>query len=173
MALREIITIPDPVLRKICDEVGTITPELVKLMDDMLETMYDAPGIGLAAPQINIPIRMIVMDAASREEEAEPNPIVMINPKILKSSEEPSTYEEGCLSIPEFFAEVERPKSVTVKYLDRKGTAQELECDGMLATIVQHEIDHLDGRLFIDYLSKLRRDMVIKKFAKAKKSPAI
>lgn len=172
MALKEIITIPDPVLRENCSPIEDITPELKTLMQDMLETMYDAPGVGLAAPQINIPIRLIVMDAAQKEDD-EKEPIIMINPKILSSSDEFSLYEEGCLSIPEYFAEIERPAIVKVGYRDEEGKEQERECEGLLATVVQHEIDHLDGMLFIDYLSKLRRDRVIKKFAKAKKSIAI
>ncbi|GJL99760.1 MAG: peptide deformylase [Methyloligella sp.] len=172
MALKEIITIPDPVLRENCSPIEDITPELKMLMQDMLETMYDAPGVGLAAPQINIPIRLIVMDAAQKEDD-EKEPIIMINPKILSSSDDLSVYEEGCLSIPEYFAEVERPAIVKVGYRDEEGKEQERECEGLLGTVVQHEIDHLDGVLFIDYLSKLRRDRVIKKFAKAKKSIAI
>jgi peptide deformylase len=173
MAVKEIIKIPDPVLREMCKDIESVTPELNVLMDDMLETMYAAPGIGLAAPQINIPIRLIVMDTAKREEEEKPNPIVMVNPVIVSASEEPSVYEEGCLSIPEFFAEVERPAAVTVAYIDKQGKPAEMLCEGLLGTVVQHEIDHLDGRLFIDYLSKLRRDRVIKKFTKAKKSDAL
>jgi peptide deformylase len=172
MALKEIITIPDPVLRENCSPIEDITPELKTLMQDMLETMYDAPGVGLAAPQINIPIRLIVMDAAQKEDD-EKEPIIMINPKILSSSDDRSVYEEGCLSIPEYFAEIERPAIVKVGYRDEEGEEQERECEGLLGTVVQHEIDHLDGVLFIDYLSKLRRDRVIKKFAKAKKSIAI
>lgn len=172
MALKEIITIPDPVLRENCSPIEDITPELKTLMQDMLETMYDAPGVGLAAPQINIPIRLIVMDAAQKEDD-EKEPIIMINPKILSSSDEFSLYEEGCLSIPEYFAEIERPAIVKVGYRDEEGKEQERECEGLLGTVVQHEIDHLDGVLFIDYLSKLRRDRVIKKFAKAKKSVAL
>lgn len=168
MALKEIITIPDPVLRENCSPIEDITSELKTLMQDMLETMYDAPGVGLAAPQINIPIRLIVMDAAQKEDD-EKEPIIMINPKILSSSDDRSVYEEGCLSIPEYFAEIERPAIVKVGYRDEEGKEQERECEGLLGTVVQHEIDHLDGVLFIDYLSKLRRDRVIKKFAKAKK----
>lgn len=173
MALKEIITIPAPVLRENCAPVEDITPELKTLMQDMLETMYDAPGVGLAAPQINIPIRLIVMDAAQTEENEEKQPIVMVNPKIISTSDELSVYEEGCLSIPEYFAEIERPAIVTVSYRDQDGNEQEQECEGLLGTVVQHEIDHLDGVLFIDYISKLRRDRVIKKFAKAKKATVI
>lgn len=172
MALKEIITIPDPVLRENCTPIEDITPELKTLMQDMLETMYDAPGVGLAAPQINIPIRLIVMDAAQKEDE-EKDPIIMINPVVLSSSDERSVYEEGCLSIPEYFAEIERPAIVKVGYCDENGESQEKDCAGLLGTVVQHEIDHLNGVLFIDYLSKLRRDRVIKKFAKAKKATTI
>lgn len=172
MAVKEIITIPDPVLRENCALVEDITPELKTLMADMLETMYDAPGVGLAAPQINIPIRLIVMDASNAEDE-EKAPIIMVNPEIISASDERSVYEEGCLSIPEYFAEVERPAVVKVGYIDGEGKPQELDCDGLLGTVVQHEIDHLNGMLFIDYLSKLRRDRVIKKFAKAKKAVQI
>lgn len=172
MALKEIITIPDPVLRENCTPIEDITPELKTLMQDMLETMYDAPGVGLAAPQINIPIRLIVMDAAQKEDE-EKDPIIMINPVVLSSSDERSVYEEGCLSIPEYFAEIERPAIVKVGYRDENGDNQEKDCAGLLGTVVQHEIDHLNGVLFIDYLSKLRRDRVIKKFAKAKKATTI
>jgi len=173
MALKEIITIPDPVLRENCSPIEDITLELKTLMQDMLETMYDAPGVGLAAPQINIPIRLIVMDAAQKEDGDEKEPIIMINPVILSSSDDRSVYEEGCLSIPEYFAEIERPAIVKVGYRDEEGKEQERDCEGLLGTVVQHEIDHLDGILFIDYLSKLRRDRVIKKFAKAKKAITI
>lgn len=170
MTVKPIVTIPAPVLRTSSKAIEAITPELEALMDDMLETMYDAPGIGLAAPQIDIPLRLIVMDAANKEEGEQPNPIIMVNPEIVQSSAEISTYEEGCLSIPEFFAEVERPASVRVAYRDPKGNAKEELCEGLLATVVQHEIDHLNGVLFIDYLSRLRRDRVIKKFTKASKA---
>ncbi len=173
MTVKDIITIPDPVLRQNCTPIEDVTSELTTLMDDMLETMYAAPGIGLAAPQIALPIRMIVMDDANKEEGDKPNPIIMLNPEIVESADELSGYEEGCLSIPEYFAEIERPAWVRVTYRDKKGKAQELKCEGLLATIVQHEIDHLDGKLFIDYLSKLRRDRVVKKFVKAKKAAAL
>ena len=139
-------------------------------MDDMIETMYAAPGIGLAAIQVGVPRRVIVLDVAQREEEgAEPRPMFLVNPEILSVSDERATNEEGCLSIPEYYAEVERPASVRVKYLDRQGKPAEFEANGILATCVQHEIDHLDGKLFIDRLSKLKRDMVIKKFTKQAK----
>jgi len=166
MALKEIVKIPAPILRKKCSPIPGITPELTKLMDDMLETMYAAPGIGLAAPQIGLPMRLIVMDTALKEEGQSPYPVVMVNPEIVDKAPELSVYEEGCLSIPDFYAEVARPAWVNVTYRDPKGTVKNLKCDGLLGTVVQHEIDHLNGVLFIDYLSKLRRDRVIKKFSK-------
>ena len=173
MTIKDIITIPDPILRENCQPIEEVTSDLTTLMDDMLETMYAAPGIGLAAPQIALPLRLIVMDDANKEEGDAPNPIIMINPEIVETSDELSFYEEGCLSIPEYFAEIERPAWVRVTYRDREGHPQELKCEGLLATIAQHEIDHLNGKLFIDYLSKLRRDRVIKKFVKAKKATAL
>lgn len=188
MSIKPIITIPDPVLRQVSKPVERIDDDLLKLLDDMLETMYDAPGIGLAGIQVGVPLRIVSMDVspraeASQEDEAEqteaegeseveppkPNPIFMINPEIVAFSDERSTYEEGCLSIPEYYAEVERPAACTVKFLDRKGETQFIEADGLLSTCIQHEVDHLDGNLFIDYLSRLKRDRVIKKFTKAAK----
>jgi peptide deformylase len=136
-------------------------------MDDMIETMHDAPGVGLAAIQIAEPIRLVVVDVARKEEP--PNPQVFVNPEVVWSSDERSTYEEGCLSIPEYYAEVERPASVRARYLDRDGEMREILAEGLLATVLQHEIDHLDGVLFIDHISKLKRDRVIKKFQKAAK----
>jgi peptide deformylase len=142
-----------------------------KLADDMLETMYDAPGIGLAAIQIGLPLRLLVIDLA--REDDEPAPHVFINPEILDSGDERSVYEEGCLSIPEYYAEVERPASVRVKYVDRDGREQEMMAEGLMATCLQHEIDHLNGVLFIDHISKLKRDMVVRKFRKlAREKPA-
>jgi peptide deformylase len=163
-----IITSPDPVLRKEAAAVERIDDELRRLMDDMLATMYDAPGVGLAAPQIGISRRLIVMDAAKDDDEK--TPIVMVNPRILERSEELRTHEEGCLSIPEVTAEVERPAVTRVAYLDREGKPQEAELEGIWSTIVQHEIDHLNGVLFIDYLSRLKRDMIVKKFTKQKRA---
>jgi peptide deformylase len=163
-----IITIPDPVLRKEAAAVERVDDELRRLMDDMLATMYDAPGVGLAAPQIGILRRLIVMDAAKDEDEK--TPIVMVNPRILERSEEMRTHEEGCLSIPEVTAEVERPAVTRVAYLDREGKPQEAALEGIWSTIVQHEIDHLNGVLFIDYLSRLKRDMIVKKFTKQKRA---
>ena len=167
MAKREIITLPDTRLRLVSKPVEKITAELRALADDMFETMYDAPGIGLAAIQVGAPKRIITMDLAKKEEPRKPQ--VFINPEILWTSEEKATYEEGCLSIPEYYEEVERPAQVKVAYLDRDGAKQEIEANGLLATCLQHEIDHLNGVLFIDHISKLKRDRVIKKFAKAAK----
>ena len=147
--------------------VERVDDDLRKLMDSMLETMYDAPGIGLAAIQVNVPRRVVTIDVAQREDEtAKPDPLFLINPEILWKSDDLAVAEEGCLSIPEYFAEVERPASVRISYVDRDGKPQELEADGVLAVCLQHEIDHINGKLFIDHLSKLKRDMVIKKFAK-------
>ena len=167
MALRHIITLPDPKLRLVSKPIERVDDPLRKLMNDMIETMHEAPGIGLAAIQIAEPIRLLVVDVAPKEEP--PAPQVFVNPEIVWSSEERSTYEEGCLSIPEFYAEVERPASIRVRALDREGQAREVLAEGLLATVLQHEIDHLDGVLFIDHISKLKRDRVIKKFQKAAK----
>jgi peptide deformylase len=167
MALRPILILPDPQLRLKCEPVAAVDDKIRALMDDMLETMYDAPGIGLAAIQIGVPKRVVVVDVAKREEEsAGANPICLVNPEVTWASEELSTYEEGCLSIPEFFEEVERPAKVRVKYLDRDGRECEIEADGILATCLQHEIDHLNGVLFIDHISRLKRDRIQKKFSK-------
>ena len=167
MALRPIITLPDPKLRLVSNKVARFDASLVRLMDDMIETMHDAPGVGLAAIQVAEPIRLVVVDVARKEEP--PNPQVFVNPEIVWSSEERSTYEEGCLSIPEYYAEVERPAQVRARYLDREGEVREALAEGLLATVLQHEIDHLNGVLFIDHISKLKRDRVIKKFQKAAK----
>jgi peptide deformylase len=167
MAKREIITLPDPLLRTVSKPVKTVDAATRKLLDDMLETMYDAPGIGLAAVQIGEPQRLVVIDLAREGEEKQP--LFLVNPEITWSSEEAADYEEGCLSIPEYFDMVTRPKEVIVRYLDRQGEPQEAHCLGVLATCVQHEIDHLNGVLFIDYLTKLKRDRVVKKFVKAQK----
>jgi peptide deformylase len=167
MALRDIIILPDRRLRLISEPVGRIDDAVRQLVDDMFETMYDAPGIGLAAIQVGVPKRIVTMDL-SRNEEAKA-PQVFINPEILWRSEERATYDEGCLSIPEYYEEVERPAQVKVKYLDLEGLAHEIEANGLLATCIQHEVDHLDGILFIDHLSKLKRSRVLKKFSKAAK----
>ena len=172
MALREILILPDKRLRLVCEPVKTIDREIKTLVADMFETMYDAPGIGLAAIQVGVSRRVVTMDLAKKEdEEKQPRkePRVFINPEIVWKSEEKAVYEEGCLSIPEFYEEVERPAQVRVKYLDLDGKEQELEANGLLATCLQHEIDHLNGVLFIDHISRLKRDRVIKKFAKAAK----
>jgi peptide deformylase len=165
MALRPIITLPDPKLRLVSQRIERIDAPVKTLIDDMIETMHDAPGVGLAAIQIAAPIRLLVVDLAKKGEP--PDPQVFVNPETLWSSQERSSYEEGCLSIPEYYAEVERPASVRVRYLDGEGKAREVLAEGMLATVLQHEIDHLDGVLFIDHISKLKRDRVIKKFQKA------
>jgi peptide deformylase len=167
MALRKLIIIPDPQLRLISRPVAAVDKAARQLVDDMLETMYDAPGIGLAAIQIGVPERLVVIDLAKKDQPKEP--MVFINPEIVSASEEMNVYEEGCLSIPEYYEEVTRPASVRVRYLDLDGKTQEIDADGLLATCLQHEIDHLDGKLFIDHLSKLKRDRVIKKFAKQAK----
>ncbi|MEO1241552.1 MAG: peptide deformylase [Pseudomonadota bacterium] len=170
MAIREIITAPDPRLREVSKPVARVDDGLRALMDDMLETMYAAPGIGLAAIQIGEPLRVIVMDLAGEEEE--PAPRYFVNPEILDPSEDMSVYEEGCLSVPEFYDEVERPAKCRVKYLDYQGDEQVLEAEGLLATCVQHEMDHLEGVLFIDHLSRLKRERVLKKLKKEQRLAA-
>ncbi|WID95318.1 peptide deformylase [Bosea vestrisii] len=172
MAIRPLVILPDSMLRKVSAPIGDITPEIRKLAEDMLETMYDAPGIGLAAIQIGEPVRLVTLDVSKKAEEGEEQrrePMVLINPEVTWSSRELDTYEEGCLSIPEYYEEVERPARVKVSYRDLDGNAQEIEADGLLATCLQHEIDHLNGVLFIDYLSRLKRERVTKRFAKAAK----
>ncbi|QRM43271.1 peptide deformylase [Rhizobium sp. BG4] len=171
MTIKPLIILPDPILRQASKPIERVDDELKRLADDMLETMYDAPGIGLAAIQIGVPRRMLVIDVSREGEDKQPQ--VFINPEILKSSDDRSVYEEGCLSIPDYYAEVERPATITVKYLDRDGKELTAEADGLLATCLQHEIDHLNGVLFIDHISRLKREMVIKKFTKAAKSKAI
>ena len=167
MAVREIIVLPDKRLRLPSEPVKRIDSAIRKLVDDLFETMYDAPGIGLAAIQIGIAKRVVTMDLSKKDEEHQPQ--VFINPEIIWASDETSKYEEGCLSIPEFYEEVERPAKVKVKYLDVDGKEHELEATGLLATCLQHEIDHTNGVLFIDHISKLKRDRIVKKFAKAAK----
>ena len=167
MATRDIVILPDPRLRQISDAVTAFDGRLRALVEDMFETMYAAPGIGLAAIQIGVPLRVVTMDLARKDDP--PAPQVFINPQVVWSSEEKGIYEEGCLSIPDYYEEVERPAAVKVKYLDIEGKDHEIEADGLLATCLQHEIDHINGVLFIDYLSKLKRDMVMKKFKKAAK----
>src|SRR5438552_14240103 len=162
MPVREIIKLPDPMLRQVSEPVSKVTDETRRIMDDMLDTMYDAPGIGLAAIQIGIPQRLMVVDLAKEGEEKQP--IFFVNPEITWASEEQSDYEEGCLSIPEFFDMVSRPKEVKISFLNRAGEAQEMHCSGILATCVQHEIDHLNDVLLSDYLSKLKSDRIVKNF---------
>ncbi|MCV3736488.1 peptide deformylase [Rhizobium sp. TRM96647] len=168
MTIKPLIILPDPILREVSSPLEAINDETRRLADDMLETMYDAPGIGLAAIQVGVPRRMLVLDVSKDGEEK--TPLVFINPEIVASSDARSVYEEGCLSIPDYYAEVERPATISVRYLDRDGKEQTIDADGLLATCLQHEIDHLDGVLFIDHISKLKRDMVIRKFTKAAKT---
>jgi len=170
MAIKPIITLPDRRLRARSEPVGSVDAEVRKLMDDMLETMYDAPGIGLAAIQIAVPKRVVVLDVARREDEAaKPNPLFLANPEILWASDELSSMEEGCLSIPEYREEVFRPAKIKFAYLDRQGKRHEMDAEGLLATCVQHEIDHLNGVLFIDHISRLKREMFLKKLTKTAK----
>ena len=165
--LRKILTEPDPILRKKCESLETVDIETKKLMDDMLETMYAAPGIGLAAIQVGILKRLVVIDISKGEEEKKP--IFLINPQIIHQSKKTSIYEEGCLSLPGYFAEIERPAECQIEYIDYEGKKKEMKANGLLATCIQHEVDHLNGILFIDYLSKLKKDMIIKKLVKHKK----
>jgi peptide deformylase len=167
MALRPIITLPAPVLREKSTPVERVDDDVRALLSDMFETMYEAPGIGLAAVQVGITKRIVTIDVAREGEDK--RPMVFVNPEIIWSSDELSVYEEGCLSIPAYYEEVERPAKVRVRYQDEKGETRELEAEGLLATCLQHEIDHLEGKLFIDHLSKLKRDRVIKKFQKQAK----
>ncbi len=167
MIIKPLITLPDPRLRLISKPVERIDDATRQFARDLFETMYDAPGIGLAAIQVGEPLRMLVIDIAKEGEE--PMPMTVVNPEVVWRSDKRSVYEEGCLSIPDYYAEVERPEMVRVKYLDENVTEQEVEANGLLATCLQHEIDHLDGILFIDYISKLKRDMVIRKFKKLTK----
>lgn len=171
MAVREIIILPDKQLRLVSRPVDSVTAEVRKLADDMFETMYDAPGIGLAAIQVAQPLRLITMDLAKRDDDGEskPRPRVFINPEILSASADLSVYEEGCLSIPDYYEDVERPARVRIRFMDLDGKVQEEDAEGLFATCIQHEIDHLNGVLFVDYLSKLKRDRVLKKFAKVAK----
>ena len=167
MTIKPLIILPDPILRQASKPIETVDGEVKKLAADMLETMYDAPGIGLAAIQIGVPRRMLVLDVSKDGEDKAP--LVFINPEVVRSSDERSVYEEGCLSIPDYYAEVERPAKIKVRHLDAEGREQVTEADGLLATCLQHEIDHLNGILFIDHISKLKREMVIRKFTKAAK----
>ena len=168
MAKLPIITLPDPLLRKRSTAVEHIDDELRKLAEDMLETMYAAPGVGLAAVQVGVPRRLIVLDTAKGEEP--PQPLVMINPEIVARGKEMHEHEEGCLSIPDVRIDIERPSTVTVRFLDREGKPQEMVAEGLLATAVQHEIDHLNGKLIIDFLSRLKRDIIVRRFRKQAKT---
>jgi peptide deformylase len=175
MALLPIIETPDPVLRQISSPVETVTDALRTLIDDMFETMYAAPGIGLAAIQVGVPKRLLIIDLQEPAEEGgEPvrEPLVFINPEILETSDTLQLYSEGCLSVPDIYAEVERPDRIRARWLDRDGKAHEEGIDGLLAICLQHEMDHLQGILFIDHLSRLKRDMILKKLAKARKERA-
>jgi peptide deformylase len=167
MAMLPIIVAPDPRLKRRAAPVERVDPEIRRLMDDMLETMHAAPGIGLAAPQVGVLKRVIVVDVAREGEE--PQPYRMANPEVVWASDDDAAYEEGCLSLPEHYAEVVRPAAVEVRYLDHEGEARKLAADGLLATCVQHEIDHLDGVLFVDHLTALKRNMILRKLSKAKK----
>ena len=170
MAIRSIITAPDPLLKQVSKPVAEVTDDIRALMDDMLETMYDAPGIGLAAIQVGSPIEVIVLDIAPDEDD--PQPQFFINPEITWSSDELATYEEGCLSVPEITADIDRPAEIKLSYLDYDGKARKLHTDGLLATCIQHEIDHLKGVLFIDHLSAVKRNMIVRKLVKASKQAA-
>ncbi|MEL6111873.1 MAG: peptide deformylase [Pseudomonadota bacterium] len=167
MPIRPILTAPDPRLRQVSKPVDTVDDAVRTLMDDMLETMYDAPGIGLAAIQIGVPVRVIVMDLAGEGEP--PAPLYFVNPEILDPADTLASYEEGCLSVPDYFESVDRPATCRVQYLDYHGAPQEIEADGLLATCIQHEMDHLEGVLFIDHLSRLKRDRILKKIKKDQK----
>ena len=166
MAIREILTVPNPLLKQVSEPVAGVDDELRALMDDMLETMYDAPGIGLAAIQIGAPKRVIVMDLAREGEEKQPR--YFVDPEIVWRSEETSGYEEGCLSVPEYYDEVQRPSKVKIRYLNYRGEAIEEDAEGLYAVCIQHEMDHLDGVLFIDHLSRLKREQAVKKVKKLK-----
>ncbi len=167
MAILDILTAPDPLLKKKASRVEKVTDEIRTLMDDMVETMYVAPGIGLAAPQVGVLKNIIVVDVSGNDEE--PHPYKMVNPEITWTSEELATYEEGCLSVPESFSEVERPARVKIRYMDENEQEHEIEADGLLATCVQHEIDHLNGTLFIDHISRIKRSIIMRKLTKMKK----
>jgi peptide deformylase len=168
MAVLPIIVAPDPRLKQVAKPVDKVDSETRRLMDDMLETMYKAPGIGLAAPQVGVLKRVIVVDVAREDEN--PQPLRMANPELISVSDEDAVYNEGCLSLPEHYADVTRPAAIKVRYLDHENEIRELEADGLLATCIQHEMDHLDGILFVDHLTALKRNMILRKLLKAKKS---
>ncbi|MEQ8708576.1 MAG: peptide deformylase [Rhodospirillales bacterium] len=170
MALLPIITAPDPRLKVISEPVDAVTDDIRQLMDDMLDTMYDAPGVGLAAPQVGVTKRVIVVDTARSDEP--PQPMRLANPEVVWESEETKVYDEGCLSLPEYYSDVERPDRVRVRYLDYDGKSQEIEVDGLTAVCIQHEIDHLDGILFVDHISRVKREVILRKLTKARKLAA-
>jgi len=170
MALLPIITAPDPRLKKVCAPVKAVDDEVRQLMDDMVETMYNAPGIGLAAPQVGVLKRVIVVDISGEDEEKQP--LYMANPELVEVSDDDAAYEEGCLSLPEHYGEVIRPAKIRVRFLDRENEIREMAAEGLLATCIQHEMDHLDGILFVDHLTALKRNMILRKLLKAKKSKA-
>jgi len=170
MALRPILVAPDPRLKRVSSTVSAVDDEIRLLVDDLFATMYAAPGVGLAAPQIDVHKRLLVMDIA--EKDGDSKPFVMINPMILERSESEAVYEEGCLSVPGYYADVARPDRVRVRYLDRDGAEQEIAAEGFLATCLQHEMDHLDGGLFVDRISALKRNMILRKLAKVRKLAA-
>jgi peptide deformylase len=171
MAKLDIIIAPDPRLKVKCKPVAKVDAKVARLMDDMLETMYAAPGIGLAAPQVGVAQRIIVLDVAREDEK--PAPLRMANPELIWVSDEDTTYNEGCLSLPEHYADVVRPKAIRVRYLDHQNEIRELEAEGLLATCIQHEMDHLDGILFVDHITALKRNIILRKLLKAKKSGAL
>ena len=171
MAKLDIIIAPDPRLKVKCKPVAKVDAKVARLMDDMLETRYAAPGIGLAAPQVGVAQRIIVLDVAREDEK--PAPFRMANPELVWVSDEDTTYNEGCLSLPEHYADVVRPKAIRVRYLDHQNEIRELEAEGLLATCIQHEMDHLDGILFVDHITALKRNIILRKLLKAKKSGAL
>ena len=171
MAKLDIIIAPDPRLKVKCKPVAKVDAKVARLMDDMLETMYAAPGIGLAAPQVGVAQRVIVLDVAREDEK--PAPLRMANPELVWVSDEDTTYNEGCLSLPEHYADVVRPKAIRVRYLDHQNEIRELEAEGLLATCIQHEMDHLDGILFVDHITALKRNIILRKLLKAKKTGAL
>lgn len=170
MAKLPIVTLPDPILRQLSAPIERIDDELLKLADDMLETMYAAPGVGLAAVQVGVPRNLVVIDVADEEEGRQP--LVLFNPQIVALGPQTRIHEEGCLSIPEFRIEIERPSTLTLRYIDREGEQREIDADGLLATAIQHEVNHLEGKLIIDFLSQLKRNMVVRKFKKQARTSA-
>lgn len=170
MALMSIITAPDPRLKVLSEQVGTVDDEIRKLMDDMLESMYVAPGIGLSAIQVGVPKRLIVTDVAHDDEPRQPQ--FLVNPRIVRFSDDMAVYNEGCLSLPEHYAEIERPEAITVEFLDRDGKPRSLDATGLLSRCIQHEMDHLDGILFVDHLSAIKRNMILRKLVKARRQKA-